>query len=91
MVAEEVFVNCYKFNPITSTYINLSKKMLVLKSKKIVFKVSYFMRSRSRHSDLESVESEPKLKEMFLLHNTGKSQSELSVRALMNYKPVLSV
>jgi hypothetical protein len=42
MVVEEVFVNCYNFNPIRAEHASFNiKKMLVLKSKKGIFKAAY--------------------------------------------------
>jgi hypothetical protein len=42
MVAKEVFLNYYNFNPILgTTCINPCNKVLVLKSKRVIVKVSY--------------------------------------------------
>jgi hypothetical protein len=43
MVAKEVIVNYYNFNSIWgTTYINPCKKLLVLKEKKVIIKVSLY-------------------------------------------------
>jgi hypothetical protein len=41
MVAEEVYVNCYNFNPIRERHasIRIKSKVLLLISKKVIFKV----------------------------------------------------
>jgi hypothetical protein len=41
MVAEEVFVNRYNFNPIRVEHASIYIKIVVLRSKKVIYKASY--------------------------------------------------